>query len=380
MPRFPIGELLTGKVFGYLDASSSSWTSVLNAAGVISATVDMSQYDNPIDGLAPVLNVRELTRPYRSFIGAIDGNGVLRECGPILQRPWSEDDGTIQITGAGLWSYWAKRILAPVLATNQSLALVTTNYVNTDIGSIAVLIILQSMGFVGGSLPIDLPATVAGTTTRTYPGYNVQAIADALSDLVGVIGGPDIMFIPYFSDNTHIRWRMVTGNEQNPFVSSVAQQTFNYSAPRNNVSGLTTTEDASAMTISDFETGGGQDDTLLIENWTDSTLLGQGWPLLETTNSHSTVTVPSTLTAYAQEATTLGMGAVEQWTLNFNTNEAPLPSSYKVGDFAFLKIRKSKWIPDSTEQGWPVRIVGLAGTQDDSVIAVTFQPTPDAAL
>lgn len=379
MPRWVVGELLTGRITADVHPSKATWSYPLNGAGSIQATVPLAQYDNDVPGQPATLDVRNRTLPWRTFLGALslDPNSTqVYQAGPIIGRPWDDDAQAITLVGAGMWAYLFRRVLAPLLAPGQRLSdpLVTTLLSGYSLGGIAVKVMEQMLGVPSGGLPIDLPAAELGTRKREYPGYDAALVGDRLKQLIEVINGPDIMFKPYLADPTHLRWKMQVGTEADPFVHSTAKPAFNYSAAGTNASGLSTDEDSSRMTTHDFELGGDQENEVLAGMATDSFLLDHGWPRLDSVTTRSSVGDLDLLDLYAQEAVLLGRSPTESWTLKFNTRERPYPSSYECGDFGTLRIKGSRWVPDSPpDRPWDVRIVALSGDQDDQVIGVSFQ-------
>lgn len=368
--RWVVGEFLTGKIVADLGVSSGSWSSVLNDTGHLQAVVPLAQYDNP-SGVGNVLNVRDVTAPWRSFLAAIDNKTKqVFAAGPIVDRGWDDDSQQITLNAAGMWVYWGRRILAPKLTANQNISDVTSVFSGLTHGGIAASIINQTITFTGGTLPIDVPTAAAGPFTNTYPGYNASLVSDELTDLIQLVNGPDIMFFPYLSNATHIRWTMKVGNEANPLVFSSGIQVFNYTAPVTTATGLQITEDSSRMTGQDFEMGNDGNALIISGTASNSYLLDHGWPLLQSSATRPTVSQQSDLIDYAKDAVLLGVSPNETWTIVFQTTERPFPTSYSVGDFAVLTITDHRWIPDGN---YAVRIVGTSGTEDNQTIGVSFQ-------
>jgi len=380
MTRWVVGDLVTGRLTGQLGESTGSWSDVLNQPGSVQCAVGLAQYDNPTPGGRPILDVRNKTIPWRSYIGAVGPERVYN-AGPIIARPWDDDTQTLTVAGAGMWAYLFRRVLRPALAPGQRLSdeAVTTAYTLANgtaksLGGIVVSVIAQMIAV--GSVPIDLPGVEAGVNERTYPGYDAALVGDRVKQITEVLNGPDVVLEPYLASPQFMRWRLKVGTTADPFIHSSGRQVFDYTAPRTNSSGLAIQESSARVTGMDFEMGGGQSDEVVAGMAYDPWLQDHGWPLLESVRSLSTVSELQTLDDYAAERVRLGRNTTEAWTLKFNTRERPFPSSYTVGDFAYLRIRGHRWIPDSSGQPngmYSVRIVGLAGTHNDSEIAVTFQ-------
>lgn len=379
--RWVVGNLLTGQITADISrgVSDGSWADQLNTAAPLSAKVPMDNYfDAKTGDRGP--DLRRKTAPWYAFLACIDSNSFgsrVLAAGPITSRPWDDEGRTVEFNAAGIWQYMYRRVLIPAYTSGRINKLVT-NYSATSgraLPDIAVAIVRQMMGHPSSKLPIDLPAAyVGGDSTRTYYGYDAGLVGDRLKELIEVVGGPDIMFKPYLTDDQHIRWRMVTGgDEDSPYIAAEGRQRFEYSAPENGITGLTIDEDSANMVSRQFVMGGkatDDDNSVLAGQAFDTYLTDMGWPLLEAVDDRNTVKVLATLDGYAQEMAMQGRQPVETWTVKFARNERPYLSSYDVGDWADLNIVNHPWIEDGT---YEMRIVGLAGDATDETVDVTFQ-------
>lgn len=381
--RWVVGQLLTGKVTAdisrYMDGGK--WADQLNTAAPLSADVLMDNlYDFRTGNRS--IGLRRKTPPWYSYLACIDTQNAASRvlaAGPIIGRPWDDEKRAVTLKAAGLWQYMYRRVLIPVYTSGRINKLVTRFESGTDrsLPDIAVGIVRQMLDHPSSSLPIDLPSVrIGGTNTRTYYGSDAALVGDRLKELVEVIGGPDVMFKPYLtqqSDGEYIRWRMVTGGKGvNPYIAAPGAQRFEYSAPENGITGLSIEEDSTGMASRAFVMGGdsGKASTVLAGQAFDQYLLDQGWPLLETVDDRSSVKRLATLDDYAGDLVAQGRTPVETWTVKFARNERPYLSTYDVGDFADLNVVNHPWIEDGVYRS---RIVGLAGDAKDEVVDVTFQ-------
>lgn len=371
MPRWVVGDLRTGKITADLLPVSGSWEAQLNGPGSVACTVLLDNYVDPATG-GKTLDVRGLTTQWRSFLAAIDPDTKrVHGAGPVIGRPYDADARTVNVQATGMSAIWFKRVLAPPLG-GKRITDVTTDYppeLGLSKGTIASRLVQQAMQEVGGDLPIDLPPDSPGDTERHYPGLDAALLGDRLKQLTEVQGGPDIMYLPYLADDTHIRWRMVVGTEEDPFVHQSGVQSFDYTAPLTGASGLQVDENAGTLASRAFEMGGGQTDEVLAGQHYDPYLVDHGWPLLETVTNRSSVGTLDVLDDYAEERTLLGRKPLETWTLSFRQNERPFLASYGVGDFARLNTTGDLWVPDGR---YFTRIVGIAGDHLDEAVKVTF--------
>lgn len=399
MTRWVLGTFRTGKIEAEVNELDGSWAAALNQAGSVSAKTELASY---FDGDRRLLDIWSYTVPWKHFMAAIDGD-LVHEAGPILSRPFADDEGReLSINAAGMWAYLTRRVTRPPFGPDQTLADVELRFEpeeRLEKGTIAKRIIQAMLAVPGGDVPIDLPddrfvPEGQSGTKRVYPGYEGAYIADRLNQLVEVINGPDVMFRPYLADATHIRWRMVTGTDADPYVHNAGTPVFDYSAPLKPVSNLQISENGQRFVSISYQIGAvpepdvpegqeGDDGTTddvgetadvealpPIAQSVDMTLVEEGWPLLEEVTSRDSVSVLSTLQGYADERTAQGKRAPVLFTFDFPTNERPYPSTYAVGDWCKLVTKGHPRLSDGAHL---CRIVGLASDTTYEKISITFQ-------
>ena len=213
------GDLRTGLIrVRNIAAESGSCRTVLGAAGTISATVRLPMED-PQTGIK--LAIFDELAPGRSFLGW-EENGVILNAGPIWTDAYNFDTKRILFSAAGLRSYWQYRYVLPALDDldlDDLPAGKDTIFVEADNLSkrtVAKRLIQQAQAWNGGSVPVVFEPDYPGDTARTYRGHELHVVDEKLKQLSEVIGGPDIMFNPRYTDDarTHIEWLMQTGDPQ----------------------------------------------------------------------------------------------------------------------------------------------------------------------
>jgi len=121
------------------------------------------------------------------------------------------------------------------------------------------------------------------------------------------------------------------------------------------------------------------DEALLMARADDSTLTDGGFPLLEVSESHSTVEVQSTLDSWAAGNLSAAAAPWMTWSASVRADQSPLLGSYRCGDFAKV------WVPASHPYlslllpagFYRARIVNIAGGLGPDV-TLTFAPTMEA--
>lgn len=345
-------ETATGKNMGPLDVTVSGWNRELN--GTDTATVTMSPGALTV---ATKDRVRLYTAPWRMSL-VVCWDGVPMFAGPFVTRQWDVTATTFNAVGIrAMFSKrkahtWVKPFAAQVL-----------NYSGMSLASIAQALAVVGMSHPGGSLPIVFPATEVDldpTHVRNYYGYELKNISDIWTLLTGVKNGPDVDFLPSWTDSTQtaIQWTMRLGTLAQPQLFQVQQVVFDASSPQSSVSNLTYVEDGSALTTTQWSAGSGADVSILMSQNTSPDLVSAGYPLLEEETDYKTEPDQATLDTYAAGDLALHSVPVVQWTLTVDALQPPVMSSYNVGDRARVRIYQHIWIPDGD---YPMRIIGMSG-------------------
>jgi hypothetical protein len=366
-------ETVTGRNLGPLDCAVKSWARVLNGGETASISL-------PVDLDGAGLNAgtrgwyRQITEPARMSI-VIDWDGIALWAGPIWNR--AAGAAGVDMSAAGLGSILTRRKLADPLSStavpNQTFA-----YSGLSLATIAKRLVQFSLARPGGTLPVVLPADESdgdGTRVRNYAGSDLNSIGQLITNLTGVIGGPDIDFRPQWVDaaRTRIQWLMITGTAMAPKITSSSQLAFESGAPEGNVRALTVAEDASGLTTDQWAKGSGSGPSTMISRTASRALPDLGWPLLEGEADHTDVTTPGTLDAYTAGDLAANSTTVSQWGLTVDAMSDPKLGSYALGDLPTVHVTGHFWIPDGT---YPMRIVQISG---DSSTAVKLDVQPSTA-
>lgn len=349
--RVFVGNMVTGQITTDLPPSALSWGMRLNDAGPIDVTL------KPRSREVARLGIRAATTPLKQFIGC-SYNGTILEAGPIWKRAYDPNAETLKLTGAGIWSLLdvTKALPWAALAGGVSPTQVTLDVVGRMLGSIArelVRISIQTNPNNPG-LPIILPALVAGTHERHYPGYQLPWLGKLLRDLTGAQRGPDIRFRPRFNgaDPTKVEWVMTTGTEESPLlVQSGEDWVWDGTVEKSGVVGFGVVEDASTVAAKAYQPGAGSETEMRMKWAQDTTLVGKGYPWTEIDAASKDVESDSILQDGADTTLAASKYPVETWSVSVRADANPILGSYLPGEWAQAIIPADHPILD----GGPVR-------------------------
>jgi hypothetical protein len=256
------GDLRTGLIrVRNIPATSASVQAEIGGAGTISCQLSMPMVD-PYTGVA--IPFRSLILPTRSFLG-YEENGKIINAGPIWSDIGDLDKNTITLNAAGLRSYWDYRFILPALQDNVLSDVPAghdTNLSGLSLRTIAKRYLQQAQTWTAGSVPLVFEDDFLADNIRNVKGEDLKNLNEALSQLSGVIGGPDMAFRPrYTIDGNHVEWIMQTGDPE--LKQAGPDHIFDMTVPTPSVKGAKVTRDGSQIVTDDYEVGGtpeGQED------------------------------------------------------------------------------------------------------------------------
>lgn len=334
----------------YLD--TPEFTRQLNTDGDIRVRIPLGDPSCPTSD-----RLRQLVVPWRFSLAVAWGSSILA-IGPIMTYQFDHANMILSVGAGSIWALLARRLLindTGVLGTPLSMdPSQDANFGPLSLHSIARGLLSEM--FARGAtyqLPIDLPASIAGTATRNYPIYDLASVGDRLKDLTQVQGGPDIDWDPYFNvPGQNIRINMRIGN---PTLSQVGLDLL-----WDDNSGLTHTNvDSNGAQLSTgvFTRGNSTERATQAAYSTDTSLVSVGWPPLEYVDStHQSVVDLTTLQGHADEWIRFYKKPIEVWQVEVQATVSPVIGTYKPGDLASFNMREHPWIPAGSYQqrilGW----------------------------
>lgn len=360
-----VADTISGKVLYELPVQTQSWSTKLNGIGTYSATVEVGEALDviaPWDERDPRTLLREFfTGPYRfSIVAAYGQNAVW--AGPYTPGTVPSNAPTFQILANEFPIMFSKRILTNSRTAPASLA------GNVTIGpttkpNVAYQLALNALG--DGSVPYQLPFTCSsppatlGTEFRTYYGYDLNTVWDALSALTQEADGPDVRFQPHLterSDGLYLSYDMQIGN---PLLAKPAP--WAWDSP----SSASVQWDTNVQNFGSayFGVGAGQAYQRLIAVESDSSRTNLGYPALELVDSlNSSVSDPDQLASLTLGDMQLYKDPAVKWTTVVQGSRDPYIGLFQVGDTFQLGIERHPVIPDGL---YYRRITALSGDLTD---------------
>lgn len=367
------GTLRDGHITTQFEASAATWEDVMDDAGTMSLTLNLG--DAKTRALRPYVTAE----PCRCFMACAytdpTGTETFLQAGPIWTHSYDSSTRQLQITGAGLWSYYDHRKVLPVLTLGVNPAGVSSDYGPGSLGTVAKRLVQLAHTHTGGAVPVVFPADEAGTDTRSYPGYEMDWTGQMLRNLTGTAGGPEIQFNPRrkASDSRFLEWAMRVGTVAAPTLTQAGDDwQWDQAAVKGAVMRVAVQRDGTGMAERAWAQGSGTDVGTLFGRADDTTLIDFGYPLLETDETGYENEVDQTvLDGGAAGKLAKSQRPVETWSFDVRRDDLPRVSSYAVGDWAAVNLEADAYLPDGIHRG---RIVRKSGDLTAKV-AVDFAPT-----
>lgn len=342
--RYLFTDLLTNQVLAELPMTNVNFTQQLNSAGTFTGELLLSGVQSY------QLNVLNATIPARCCV-YVDRNGVLEWGGIIWQRNYNSTTQRLKITAREFLSYFEHRLITSTQA-----------FTAVDQLQIVETLVAQALATPYGNVPMlynqDANSTgISGIlSTRTYYGYELKTVMQAITDLATSAQGFDFEISVYYDG---------TGSLQKSFNTYYPKTGDTYSATNQNalvfelggnISSYDYTEDGSKAVNSVYVIGAGSSDAQLISTAQDTTKFANGWGLLEETASYTDVTDTTLLANLASAQIFAASSPPITLKIVAPPYVDPVYGTYEIGDDVRVRI-KDPFFPQGLDNSY--RIVAL---------------------
>lgn len=342
--RYLFGDLLQGGVLAELPLSGVRFDLQLNGAGSFGGTLPIG------DAKVQALPFLAATLPGRTAY-YVERDGVLITGGIILTRRIATG-GNLELAGAEFESYFAQRLI-----TKDAV------FAQVDQLSIAQSLINTAQAVSGGNIGITVGTETSGVLRdRTYNGYELKPVLEALTQLSQVQGGFDFSIDVAYDTNGAITKTLHLGYPRRGARAAASGFVFEFPG---NLQSYSWPEDATLQATTTYATGSGAGPGTMIATSVNANMLSGGYPLLEGKWSYPDVLIASTLQAHADSDLTAHSSPVTIPTVTVRGDLDPVVGSYITGDEVRLRITDDRF-PATSSGGVGLdlykRIIGIAVT------------------
>lgn len=351
-------DTITGENRFRIPVSGATWGRLLNK--VSGGTTEIQLFDK-----GSSLITRASTLPLaKTFV--LDWDGYVVYAGPIWSRNYVFGTGVLTLTHRDIWSMFAKRLLV----TTNTKGVEKTSLRIPAVGepTVSKKTLLKGIVFEGTDaessmyrLPIYYPDDTAGPNARTYPGYGLTLVGDALQDVLDADSSVDVDFQPSWNSNGFLRYTMRAGNLNDSKIQ------WNAAAAMTGAFGLTWDDDAARVANNVIAVGEGAGEDMKIGAARNEL---SPFPAMENVISFKKETNVARLDELAAEHLRVFGAPTEQWGMSMMAGGKPGVKDLKLGGTASLLFSKDRWNPDGQINN---RIIGFNGDLTQTV-KLAFQP------
>lgn len=297
------------------------------------------------------------------------------QAGPVWTYQYDENTRNLSVSGTGIQGIFDRRVLRNPTGTLTNIVHVNNDLTLSSLSlrGIARGIINANLTQTGYGLPIDLPASEAGTNTRRYFGYDLATVWDRLDELSKVISGPELDFRPYLvSAGNAIRWELLIGSPKLGNLTS--SDVWDYGSALGQID--VDVNGSASPCMRAWAKGSGTERTMLAGYAADDTLIGFGYPPTDFVDTeHTSVVVKATLDGHASADLAKLSGPTETWkctvrvdgvTVN-GVSVSPKLGAWSLGDAPLFGVSGHPWISNGQYRR---RIIGFS---DDTESTVSLQ-------
>lgn len=326
-------DVLTSRVIDDLPFVNASFGDVLNGAGQIKGDVILdTRLATPEaqarglvvdpDGVAAML---EATVPGKVVV-VVFRDGVPLIGGPIWSRRWQHSTGRLEVTGAHIWSYARRRVMAnPV------------EYTAADQATIANSLVTDAFS---GQAPVHTLTTPATGVVRDRTGYERgKNLAEAVEQLAAVSNGFDFS-MDYSLEGGVYKPRFVTHYPRRGLLFDETPWVFELG---HNLTDYEIDEDGTRQTTRPLVVGQGEGDSQLRATATNAAALAEGWPILEQVESRTDVQEQLTIDLIATTKAEVYGHPAEVWKATIKADVDPVIGSWQTGDVARFVISDARF-------------------------------------
>ena len=362
-----VADLITGRVLGEIPATAAKWSHVRNAPGQLDVTVSITQPPEILVALGATI-----PGSVARIGGAIVRDGVIVAGG--VWWTWDADfsAGTLSLHGEGWHSYVRRRTLRANLS-----------YTDRDQTSVIAKALVDYTQTPGQTPTIDTSGVVASgqlrdrtwrasernNVKRALESYDLASENVQLRDRTWLAGernnvGQLLEDLAATENGFSFRYDTVRVGDalQARFITGpdVGRKTPLVFEEGKNITTLSAQGDGTAVVTHVDGVGAGEGDAGLRTTQANAGLIGV-YPLLDDVESHTDVSILSTLAGYARRRLARGKAPVVLPKIAVNPAADPVLGSYTVGDV--VRVRSGYGLVTVDD---PYLIVQIDGTLDRS--------------
>lgn len=367
-----IAETRTGTVVRELPVvldSVPSWSRGVNARGELSAQIPV--YSDMI-GRA---ELRELVNDADRYSLAWCAGSWVAQAGPIRKITPNRSDRLVEsyltLECVGIWALCDERPVAPANTSDWTVAAADSTFGPLSWRTIVKRLLEQMETWTDNELPLVYELDVTGTSTITYPGYDLGMVGERIHQITQRQDGCDVEFAPRLSaDRTVLEWVVRTGG---PYLGQSGSP--HVWASGNDLVSVSPVTDWVPTATDWLVPGQGTERGRIIGAAQNTARRAAGAPRRwRVAGEHGSVIELATLNDYAAAYAELYGGPIENWTAVVDIiGDGPDLSAVAPGDDGLFMIVGEPWLADGDYRR---RVIDIGNGPARDQIALTLAPVP----
>lgn len=356
LERVWVCDTITGARLNVVPVSDFTWGRCFNEGSSGTSSIPVN------DPMLKKLDLRGLIVERSNTLVYEIGSSVVA-AGIIGGTDYDKDTGTLKVEHADIWS-----ILDDRLVINHGSANVVTDklaYGPLSLGTIAKRVVQEAIAPGGWyDLPIVFPPDVAGTASRTWYGYALTQVNDALKELMESDGGPDIAFDPRWGATGSLEWVMRSA----PNLAGAGSWEFNLDAPKSAAMKVGATTDTSRFANNAFAVGEGTEKNI---KYRSNPVADHSRPAAESSTSFKGVKSLGVLGDLAVERSRALSVPTKQYRMSIQKSGTPGANNLNLGDAVYVTSAADPWMPPGRSSHRLIKFSGSLGQE----VKLEFQPS-----
>lgn len=222
--------------------SSCGWSRTMNAGSGGSAEFQLSD-----PTVAAYANLEDLYPGQRAIV--VDYDDVVVYAGIVWEANYDRDTMKLSVSHSDIWSLFDLRLISAV--RDQNIVNWQQTFSGMEYDTIIKRLVQLAVSGSGRNIPMNYEDDYSGGRSRTYYGYNLDTLMDAMQEIMDLSDGPDVDFRPEWDGTGGVRFTVRTGE------LTLNEIELNFSAPKASAKGLWIKTSAQSLATQVFAVGEG---------------------------------------------------------------------------------------------------------------------------
>ncbi|MDR4533206.1 hypothetical protein [Glutamicibacter sp. PS] len=345
-----------------LHSASTTWERTFNEGAGGSTRLVLSDQD-----VAAVAGLTDTYPGQRAIV--VDYDGVVVYCGIVWTARYEYDTQILTLRHEDIWSLLDARLISAVRDENIPNWEIT--YSGLEYDTIIKRLVQAATTGTGRGVPMVYEDDYTGGRSRTYRGYDMDTLLDAIEEMMDLDDGPDVDFRPEWDGAGGVRFTLRTGD------LSLNTIEVDFAADQTQAMGLWIETDASDVATQVFAVGEGsgkkttKSPGLLVRESQSANI--SEYPAMERVEQFKNIKKGADLYDHAASALVARNGAVRQAGFELKLDSPILGNLWELRPGTIIRwyMRDDPYFTTGWRE-W--RVLKYSGNTENDFVRIEFQP------